>query len=47
MLIGDRVEVVMKAGSPLQMFDVLHRAGGEVIDDIDLIAPVEVGVGQM
>src|ERR1022692_534428 len=45
--VGDGVNVVGKFRMNLEMLNISDRAGGEVVDDADFIAQVEMSLGEM
>ncbi len=46
-LVHDRVDHVVETRPPLEVGDVVHRPRGQIVDDHDVMASGEQGVGQM
>jgi hypothetical protein len=45
--IADRFDRVVETGVLLEVLNVLDASRGEVIDDADLVAALEIGLGEM
>ncbi len=46
-LVGHRVDEVFEPGPPFQMGDVVDRSGGQVVQDLHLVALIEQRFGEM
>ena len=47
MRVGDAVDVIGELGMDLEVLNVGDGAGGEIVDDVDLVAQIEVPLGKV